>query len=170
MARHGGYPHDIVPPKSRYYDSGRFGRMFASLPPFGADTPEMREALLDIGKPGGIMDAKDKLSEGPVKLLTDPALSRNNPDNPSLTAGFTFLGQFIDHDITFDPTSSLERQVDPEHIANFRTPTLALDNVYGAGPAGSPHLFDRTTGIKFLPSRPGRRASSMSRATRRESR
>ena len=150
MARHGIYPHDIVPPQSRYYDSGRFGRMFATLPAFAADTPQTREALLDIGKPGGLMDARDKLSEGPVRLITEPALSKNNPDNPALSAGFTFLGQFIDHDITFDPTSSLERQVDPEHIANFRTPSLALDNVYGAGPGGSPHLFDRKTGIKFL--------------------
>ncbi len=150
MARHGSYPHDIVPPKSRYYDSGRFGRMFATLPAFAADTPEIREALLDVGKAGGVMDAKDKLSEGPIKLITDPELSKHNPDNPSLTAGFTFLGQFIDHDMTFDPTSSLERQVDPEHISNFRTPSLALDNVYGAGPAGSPHLFDRKSGIKFL--------------------
>jgi hypothetical protein len=150
MARHGIYPHDVVPPQSRYYDSGRFGRMFATLPPFAADTPQVREALLDVGRAGGLMDAKDKLSEGPVKLITDPALSVDNPDNPRLTAGFTFLGQFIDHDITFDPTSSLERQVDPEHIENFRTPSLALDNVYGAGPAGSPHLFDRQTGIRFL--------------------
>ena len=67
-----------------------------------------------------------------------------------MSAGMTFLGQFIDHDMTFDPTSSLERQVDPEHIANFRTPSLGLDNVYGAGPGGSPHLYDRGDGAKFL--------------------
>lgn len=152
MARHGIYPHDIAPPKSKYFDSGRFGRIFGKLPPFSADTPEMRAALLEIGKPDGIMDAKDKLSEGPVKLITDPALSANNPNNPQLTAGFTFLGQFLDHDMTFDPTSSLERQADPEHIANFRTPSLGLDNVYGAGPGGSPHLYDQVSGqgIKFL--------------------
>ena len=152
MAHHGIYPHDIAPPKSKYFDSGRFGRIFGKLPPFSADTPEMRAALLEIGKPDGIMDAKDKLSEGPVKLITDPALSANNPNNPQLTAGFTFLGQFLDHDMTFDPTSSLERQADPEHIANFRTPSLGLDNVYGAGPGGSPHLYDQDSGqgIKFL--------------------
>src|SRR5690606_36041714 len=69
-----------------------------------------------------------------------------NPDNPNLTAGFTFLGQFIDHDMTFDPTSSLERQVDPEHVSNFRTPTLGLDNVYGSGPGVSSHLYDHRAG------------------------
>jgi len=152
MARHGIYPHDIVPPKSKYFDSGRFGRLFPQLPAFSSDTPEIREALIDIGKPGGIMDAKDKLSEGPIKLITEPALSAKNPNNPQLTAGFTFLGQFLDHDMTFDPTSSLERQADPEHISNFRTPSLALDNVYGSGPGGSPHLYDQGAGkgIKFL--------------------
>jgi hypothetical protein len=126
--------------------------MFGELPPFAGDTPQVRAALLAIGQPTGIMDAQDNLSD-PQALITNPALSVNNPNNPQMTAGMTFLGQFIDHDITFDPTSSLERQVDPEQIANFRTPTLALDNVYGAGPMGSPHLYDQAAtgrGIKFL--------------------
>jgi hypothetical protein len=150
--RHGIYPEDQVPPRSKYFDSGRFGRMFGELPPFAADTPQVRAALLEIGQPAGLMDAQDDLSD-PQALITNPALSVHNPNNPQMTAGMTFLGQFIDHDITFDPTSSLERQVDPEQIANFRTPTLALDNVYGAGPMGSPHLYDQSAvgrGIKLL--------------------
>jgi hypothetical protein len=150
--RHGIYPEDVIPPRSRYFDSGRFGRMFGELPPFAADTPQVRAALLEIGQPAGIMDAQDDLSD-PQALIINPALSANNPNNPQMTAGMTFLGQFIDHDITFDPTSSLERQVDPEQIANFRTPTLALDHVYGSGPMGSPHLYDQSAagrGIKFL--------------------
>ncbi|MBU3079515.1 peroxidase family protein [Sphingomonas quercus] len=152
MARHGVYPHDIVPPRSRYYNSGRFGRMFGELPPFAADTPDVRASLIEIGKPGGIMDAKDDLSKGPQKLITDPSLGARNRDNPNLTAGFTFLGQFLDHDMTADPTSSLERQADPEQVANFRTPSFGLDNVYGAGPGGSPHLYDQVggKGITFL--------------------
>ncbi|HJU06542.1 MAG TPA: heme peroxidase family protein, partial [Nitrospiraceae bacterium] len=50
---------------------------------------------------------------------------------------------FLDHDITFDPTSSLERQQDPESISNFRTPAFELDSVYGSGRAASPHLYDQ---------------------------
>ena len=146
MPRHGVYPRDIVPPRSRYSDEGRFGRIFGKLPPFAADTPDVRAALLEIGKLGGIMDARDNLSKSPKDLITKPTLSVRNSDNPNLTAGFTFLGQFIDHDITFDPTSSLERQADPEQIHNFRTPSLGLDNVYGAGPGGSPHLYDTQGG------------------------
>lgn len=152
MARHGVYPHDIVPPRSKYFDSGRFGRIFGELPPFAADTPDVRAALLEIGKVGGIMDAKDDLTKSPQEMITNPSLSTKNSDNPHLTAGMTFLGQFLDHDMTFDPTSSLERQADPEHVANFRTPSLGLDNVYGAGPGGSPHLYDTAggPGAKFL--------------------
>jgi hypothetical protein len=75
-----------------------------------------------------------------------------NPDNPDHTAGVTFLGQFLDHDITFDPTSSLLSQVKPGTVPNFRTPAFDLDSVYGSGRRASPHLYDRTSpdGIKLL--------------------
>ena len=80
----------------------------------------------------------------PLALLANAALSADNPDNPTMTAGFTFLGQFIDHDMTFDPTSSLARRQDPEAIRNFRIPALDLDNVYGGGPGVSPALYDQS--------------------------
>ncbi len=142
---HGAYPHDIVPPRSRYFASGRFGRMFGELPPFARDTPEIRQRLLEIGKHGGIMDARDTLSD-PKALIVDENLQTNNPNNRRMSAGMTFLGQFLDHDMTFDPTSSLERQTDPEQIANYRTPSFGLDSVYGSGPAASPHLYDKQSG------------------------
>jgi hypothetical protein len=41
------------------------------------------------------MDAGDDLSD-PITLVTDPAKSVNNPNNPTIAAGFTFLGQFLD--------------------------------------------------------------------------
>ena len=150
IRRHGFHPSDIIPPRSKYFDSGRFGRIFGELPPFAADTPLIRDALREIGEKGGIMDANDKLSKGPKELITDANLQKKNQNNPAMGAGMTFLGQFLDHDMTFDPTSSLERQVDPEQIANFRTPTLALDNLYSTGPGGSPHLYEKGTGPKFL--------------------
>ncbi len=130
-------------PRSVFYDEGRFGRLFPALPPFAADTPLIRAALVELGAKAGPMDAGDDLSD-PVTLITDPAKSVHNPDNPTITAGFTFFGQFVDHDMTFDPTSSLARQQDPESIRNFRIPALDLDNVYGGGPGASPHLYDNS--------------------------
>lgn len=147
MSRHGALYQDVVPFSSRYYDKGKFGRIFPSLPPFAQDTQKVREALKDIGKKGGIMDAKDEMDQSPADLITNPVLQTGNPNSPVMSAGMTFLGQFIDHDITFDPTSSLERQSDPEFIENFRTPSLGLDNVYGSGPGASPHLYDQSDGL-----------------------
>jgi hypothetical protein len=140
--RHGTADQAQLTPRSTFYNQGKFGRLFPTLPPFAADNPTIRDALTELGSPGGPMDAGDDLSD-PITLITDPAKSANNPDNPTMTAGFTFLGQFIDHDMTFDPTSSLARRQDPESIRNFRIPALDLDSVYGGGPTVSPELYDR---------------------------
>ncbi|MCC6539548.1 MAG: peroxidase [Bryobacterales bacterium] len=146
VARH-GYSQGENAPRSTYYDRGKFGRMFPTLPPFSSDNPSVRQALAELGKKGGIMDAND--AGTPVSLIINP--TPNNLNNPDMTAGMTFLGQFLDHDVTLDITSSLERQVDPEQIANFRTPAFELDSLYGTGPGGSPHLYDQATGgFKFL--------------------
>jgi Animal haem peroxidase len=150
MGKHGAMQRGENPPKSTYYEQGRFGRMFPTLEPFAADTPTIRAALMKIGEKGGMMDAVDEPTASAVELIIKPEFNTNNPNNPTMTAGMTFLGQFVDHDITLDTTSSLEQQVDPEAIQNFRTPTLALDNVYGQGPLNSAHLYDATDPVKLL--------------------
>src|SRR3954465_8205313 len=140
---HGHADLGELTPQSVFYDQGRFGRLFPTLPPFAADTPLIRDALVELGAAGGPMDPGDDLSN-PISLITDPGKSARNPDNPASTAGFTFLGQFLDHDMTFDPTSSLARRQDPESIRNFRIPALDLDSLYGGGPTNAPHLYDHT--------------------------
>ena len=119
-----------------------FGRIFPTLPPFAPATDAVRAALADLGKPDGLLDASDDLSKGPVLLITDLTLSANNRNNPRHTAGTTFFGQFVDHDITFDTTSRLGVRTDPALSANSRTPSLDLDSVYGQGPVASPQLYD----------------------------
>ena len=64
--------------------------------------------------------------------------------------GFVFLGQFIDHDITLDVTSSLDAVNDPDATQNFRTPALDLDCVYGSGPEASPFLYEDTGPFKGI--------------------
>ncbi|TCO54203.1 peroxidase family protein [Actinocrispum wychmicini] len=125
-----------------------FGRVF-QLPPFATASPALQDAMREIGKPGGLMDAADPLQEGPVRLITNPELSPNNRDNPFHTAGTTFFGQFIDHDFTFDQTSTLGVPTPPETTRNTRNPTLNLDTVYGGGPVGSPELYDTADPAKF---------------------
>ena len=126
-----------------------FGRIFPSLPSFAPATDVVRAALMDIGKPGGILDANDNLAAGPVALIVDPALSANNRNNPTHTAGTTFMGQFLDHDMTFDTGSALGVPTKPESATNARTPSFDLDSVYGRGPVADAQLYDPADRIKF---------------------
>jgi hypothetical protein len=91
----------------------RFGRMFR-LPPFAEPSAKVEAALRELGKPGRLLDAHDPLAAGPDALVVDASLSANNPNNPTQTAGTTFFGQFLDHDVTFDATSRLGRPTAPE--------------------------------------------------------
>ena len=127
-----------------------FGRIFPKLSPFAEANDRVRAALIEVGKPGGIMDAADQLSAGAKALILDPAVNGNptasnpygtNPDNPTMTAGSTFVGQFIDHDITFDQTSTLGVPHNPLMSPNTRTPALDLDSVFGGGPGLRPDLY-----------------------------
>ncbi len=76
---------------------------------------------------------------------------KDGPDNeesgiPSL---YTYFGQFIDHDLTFDPDGSFQKQKDPNATEDFRTPAFDLDNIYGRGPGDQPYLYDED-GKHFL--------------------
>lgn len=130
--------------------AGRYGRLFA-LPPFAQPTAKVRQALLELGARGGPMDAKDALEFGPKVLflpedyeeLPDQlAADLNNRNNPTQTAGLTFVAQFVAHDLTFDSTSPLGAATAPAAATNARTPVLDLESVYGSGPLASTHLYD----------------------------
>lgn len=83
------------------------------------------------------------VSDAALESLAAAMKNAGPTSNPSIPAGFTYLGQFIDHDITLDLTSLGDQAADPEAFENFRTPSLDLDSVYGLGPDGSPHLYAR---------------------------
>jgi Animal haem peroxidase len=66
--------------------------------------------------------------------MTAPA---DQPDSaePSIPAGFTYLGQFVDHDLTADKTAvSLGTDVTVDELIQGRSPSLDLDSLYGRGP------------------------------------
>jgi Animal haem peroxidase len=60
-------------------------------------------------------------------------------ENLFVPAGYTYFGQFIDHDLTFDTTSNLDDQASKP--TNLRTAALDLDCVYGSGPADQPYMY-----------------------------
>ncbi len=87
----------------------------------------------------------------------DPNPASNDPADAgvsSLPAGFVYFGQFVDHDITFDVSSTLTAEVDANTINNMRNPSLDLDSLYGRGPGLDPFLYSfpssgQPTAIKF---------------------
>lgn len=111
--------------------TGKFGRMFPKLPSL---TPS-NESLIELGK---------------TMILSSPDSRDPDGDNQTIPAGYTYLGQFIDHDITFDITSLHETLNDPSALRNFRTPMLDLDSLYGAGPAVQPYLYQLQDPALFL--------------------
>ncbi len=125
-------------------DHGRFGRLFRWL-----DPAEFSEgALLALARTMVHQEFDERRKNG--KALDDAITEAEEEDeNPTIHAGYTYLGQFIDHDITFDPVSALTGLLDPDALHNFRTPRLDLDSVYGLGPILQPYLYD-ADGLRLL--------------------
>ena len=101
-----------------------FGRMFGDLAPLNQQTNEELRVL-----------AQGMLEVGAIA----------NPKGT--TAGITFFGQFIDHDLTLDTVPQPDASVDVNTLVNGRTFAFDLDSVYGGGPTKSPQLY---YGDKFL--------------------
>jgi hypothetical protein len=105
---------------------GRFGVMFKQADAYQPPDELLRSLAGQMGEP---------TTPNPTDL-----------DNPRIPAGFTFLGQFIDHDMTLDRTPLADAQADPLALTNFDTPLFDLGSLYGRGPAEDPELYeaDRT--------------------------
>jgi hypothetical protein len=111
---------------------GRFGTMFKRLPAFAP--------------PDNLLTG---LANTMVEDQTVPDDTHLNT-SPRLFAGFTFIGQFIDHDITFDNTPLDQQLADPDARVNFRSPRYDLDSVYGRGPVNEPQYYDPADPAKLL--------------------
>lgn len=111
----------LCEPGHKYQRGDRFGRIFSLAPLF-----IQAQQLKKLGKQSGPMDMK-KSKKSRTKTVP---------------VGQIFFGQFVDHDITLDASSSLSSAVrDASSIENVRTPALDLDCVYGQGPEASPYLY-----------------------------
>lgn len=105
----------------------KYGRMFpTNLPPKPTDA---YLAKLDALGSALLSDDETNLTSCPVSRLP---------------AGYTYFGQLVDHDLSFDRTKLEAAHDDVEHIENGRTPWLDLDQIYGGGPGASPALYEGT--------------------------
>lgn len=116
---------------------------------FGYMFPKLRRTALDYSLN---VDRLKRLGEEIGSKESGPSAGGDS----TIPAGYTYLGQFIDHDITLDVSSDLGRLQDANDIPNMRSPSLDLDAVYGLGPAVNPFLYDHSAalgpaqGVKLL--------------------
>ncbi len=139
MLRHHGGLRGLASTANSQLFEGRFGRMFRTLP--AAEFPDA--ALEDLA---GHITAEDEAD-------VTPETEADAEENTGISAGITYLGQFIDHDLTLDPMSSLQKQNDPDELTDFRTPRFDLDSLYGRGPDDQPYLYE-DDGLRFKLGRP----------------
>ena len=156
MAGHGSKPlRGLESTQQSSIQTGKFGRMFRWLEPAQIGrTPQEQIAITELCKGLATAMIVNEFDANIAKGNTTPDSDINTPEpadeNPTVAAGYTYFGQFIDHDITFDPASSLQQQNDPDALIDFRTPRLDLDCVYGRGPADQPYLYSKANRSKFI--------------------
>jgi Animal haem peroxidase len=96
--------------------------------PSAPETPPFRFSRMG---PSGI---HRQLGEGARNRLAT-AMAAGGGGESDIPAGFTYLGQFVDHDLTFDKTAvMLGENVSAAQLLQGRSPSLDLDSLYGAGP------------------------------------
>ncbi len=137
LARHG-----VAGPRGQVPNGGRYGRMLPSR--------RLRRGEPIPPEPDPHAWDEPGLDQLATALATIAGQSTDNFDIP---AGYTYFGQFVDHDSTFDPTSRLRRANDPAALVDFRTPALDLDSLYGSGPMDQPYMYDwdaSPAGVKLL--------------------
>ncbi len=104
---------------------GQFGRLFDPkvVPPADFNPDDLWQLAQHMKGDGDVKDESD-------------------PEESHIPAAYTYFGQFVDHDLTFDPSTFKQQKSDPTAISDFRTPKFDLDNVYGRGPSDQPFMFD----------------------------
>ena len=114
--------------------SGRSGH-----DPDRVDDPEAPQPSLAEGEPPPFRFSRlgptGRQLSGTNRLKIASAMIKAGKDPGDIPAGFTYLGQFVDHDLTSDRTKvELGDDVSPGELLQGRSPSLDLDALYGAGP------------------------------------
>jgi hypothetical protein len=125
----------------------RFGYMSAAAVRAATKLPFNVATQALLGQLGNMMGDP---SREPNPTSHDPA----DAGVSSVPSGFVYFGQFVDHDITFDVSSTFDAEIDASTINNMRSPSLDLDSLYGRGPGLDAFLYSfpssgLSTAIKF---------------------
>jgi hypothetical protein len=128
--RHSEVVRGLMATKRSRLFQGTFGRMFRLIPAatYGRDDAESEANLLKLG--------------AAMSADFDPPKDGRDEEESGIPTLYTYLGQFVDHDLTFDPSSISQKQNDVDALTDFRSPAFDLDSVYGRGPNDQPYLYD----------------------------
>lgn len=121
--RHGSSTSGLLP-EQLISGSGKYFKLFPQLPPW---------------RNAGILSLNDTIKKFAKEKHSDRATGRSS----TLPAGYTYFGQFIDHDITLEPSRLSASFISTGSLTNLRTPALDLDSLYGLGPRLEPVLYDQ---------------------------
>jgi hypothetical protein len=115
--------------------------------PKPGDIPEIRKFRFSRLGPKGAIVKRATVEAIATAMTTAPG---NDSSGPPIPAGFTYLGQFIDHDLTLDKTAAaLGQNVTLDELLQGRSPALDLDSVYGRGPANAEDSKFYSDGIRL---------------------
>lgn len=108
--------------------SARVYRMFRALPP----AEFSQSALMTLGAA--------MTTEWDARSSRESS-DRDPEENSGISAGYTYLGQFIYHDLTFDPRSSPGSHAEGADAAGAEGARFDLSCIYGLGPHHQPFLY-----------------------------
>jgi Animal haem peroxidase/Putative peptidoglycan binding domain len=130
-----------------------------------ADADAETTALADAADPAPHLSEADELRQfrfsriGPqgaptstelVTALSEVITAVAPEADGEIPAGFTYLGQFADHDLTMDKTqAALGSDLTVDELIQGRSPALDLDSLYGRGPADDPQFYTDGSHLKM---------------------
>lgn len=93
-------------------------------------------------------DASRLILEEVAAAMTPSDAGDGGPDSAT-PAGYTYLAQFVDHDLTLDRTrNEFGQDVTVDELVQGRSPALDLDSLYGRGPDKDPRFY-RSDGVRL---------------------
>jgi hypothetical protein len=105
---------------------------------FGIDPLESPAHLTEIR---ALMNRLSRRMDAEIRWPSRQGSALEHWENPSIPSGYTYLLQFIAHDLVHSAIPlSISGKLD-SGIANARRAPLQLESLYGSGPVGLPHVY-----------------------------
>ncbi|WP_028744982.1 hypothetical protein [Rhizobium mesoamericanum] len=112
--------------------------MFCELAPAVHNKTDLLKLAMELTADPGVDDTDPTLPKAAPETAEH---IEDDDENTGILSGYTYLKQFIDHDITFNPASMLMQQKRSRQSGRLRTARLDLESVCGRGPADQPYRY-----------------------------